>query len=119
MDKALRPDGSCDTCGWTFPKLCVCPEGDRYFYKLVSTQQLELLERIRAKVDRVFGSRTMSVSYFPYSHNGEPGPVVYVGFSSHDRIKLCGHKRVLEALDALLDVYVAHPMQGGPWEQSG
>ncbi len=108
-------DTKCTTCGWPFPRLCVCPNGDRHWDKLVSADEKAQLERIREQVAKVWGPRSMCVSFFPYEHMGEPGPVVYVGFSSHDRIKLAGHPRVLDALERLLEVYVEH----GPFDTWG
>jgi hypothetical protein len=106
---------TCSTCGWHTPELCVCPEGDRHWDKLVTPAQKAQLARIEDQVDVVWPGAGMSVSYFPYSRRGEPGPMVIVGFSSHDRISLYGHSHVLDALEALLAVYVAHPIDRERW----
>jgi hypothetical protein len=106
-------EAKCSTCGWPKPALCVCADGDRYWYKLVPPAQQAQIKRIEAMVARVWPGAGMSVSYTPYAKRGEPGPQVFVGFSSHDRISLYGHKAVLDGLEALLDVYVAHgPVDG-------
>lgn len=107
----------CTTCGWPKPSLCVCADGDRHWDKLVTSAQKTQLARIKAQVDIVWPGAGMSVSYLPYSARGEPGPMVCVGFSSHDRISLYGHSHVLDALEALLAVYVAHPIDRERWEQ--
>jgi hypothetical protein len=63
----------------------------------------ECIRRMRVLTKAAYGDE-LSVSYHRglRPRNGEPGPHIYVGFSSHSRIEMNGHPRVLKACEAAL-----------------